>query len=250
MSAKEILIMAWDTATPLCTIALAKVGEDGKAEVLGEFQSYEGMHSRILPPEAARLLDGAGLAAKDLDLLAVGRGPGSFTGLRTGLALAKGMSMGANVPVLGISTLEVLAAMILENNSQALAAPVIDARHQEIFGAVYRIGPFDGSGLSLECLAEPKPMKPDSFTDFVTLAAGGLEVKIAGPALELTGRESAEGKIWPDNLQADLSITAPSAVMLARLAAVRFMNGELGDNPALPLYIRQPDIWPSGVVMQ
>jgi tRNA threonylcarbamoyladenosine biosynthesis protein TsaB len=113
-----MLILAFDTATEIATSALV---DDG--EVLGERVS----RAVTLLEDVDALLRQAGARTGDLDALAVGIGPGSFTGLRIGLATARGLALGLEIPVAGVSTLAALAA------GTPGGTPVIDARRREVF---------------------------------------------------------------------------------------------------------------------
>jgi tRNA threonylcarbamoyladenosine biosynthesis protein TsaB len=113
-----MLILAFDTATDVATSALV---DDG--EVLGERVS----RAVTLLEDVDALLRQAGARTRDLDGLAVGIGPGSFTGVRIGLATARGLALGLDLPVAGVSTLAALAAGAPD------AVPVIDARRHEVF---------------------------------------------------------------------------------------------------------------------
>ena len=113
-----MLILAFDTATDVATSALV---DDG--EVLGERIS----RAVTLLEDVDALLRQAGARTGNLDGLAVGIGPGSFTGVRIGLATARGLSFGLDLPVAGVSTLAALAA------GAPGATPVIDARRREVF---------------------------------------------------------------------------------------------------------------------
>jgi tRNA threonylcarbamoyladenosine biosynthesis protein TsaB len=113
-----MLTLAFDTATGVATSALVRDGHP-----LGE---RTGTAAEILG-DADELLRAAGAEPRDLDLLAVGVGPGSFTGVRIGLAAARGVALALDLPVAGVSTLAALAA------GAPGAVPVIDARRGEIF---------------------------------------------------------------------------------------------------------------------
>ena len=113
-----MLILAFDTATDVATSALV---DDG--EVLGERVS----RAVTLLEDVDALVRQAGSRTGDLDALAVGVGPGSFTGVRIGLATARGLALALDIPVAGVSTLAALAA------GASGAAPVIDARRGQVF---------------------------------------------------------------------------------------------------------------------
>jgi tRNA threonylcarbamoyladenosine biosynthesis protein TsaB len=113
-----VLILAFDTATDVATSALVADGE-----VLGERSS----RAVTLLEDVDALLRQAGAQTRELEALAVGIGPGSFTGVRIGLSTARGLALALGVPVAGVSTLEALAA------GAPGAVPVIDARRREVF---------------------------------------------------------------------------------------------------------------------
>jgi tRNA threonylcarbamoyladenosine biosynthesis protein TsaB len=118
-----VLILAFDTATDVATSALV---DDG--EVLGERTSVP----RTLLSDIDALLRQAGAHAGDIDALAVGTGPGSFTGTRIGLAVARGLALSLGMPAAGVSTLDALAAGGLVAGNPG-ATPVGDAKRGEVF---------------------------------------------------------------------------------------------------------------------
>lgn len=113
-----MLILAFDTATGRATSALV-----GDGEVLGERVST----TVTLLADLDALLRQAGAHVRDVEALAVGTGPGSFTGIRVGLAAARGLALALGLPVAGVSTLDALAA------GAPGALPVIDAKRREVF---------------------------------------------------------------------------------------------------------------------
>ena len=113
--------LAFDTATDVATVAIVRDGE-----VLGERRS----RAVSVLADVDELLRSAGIGPAELGLLAVGVGPGSFTGVRIGLAAARGLGLALDLPVAGVSTLEALAA------GAPGAVPVIDARRREVFALV------------------------------------------------------------------------------------------------------------------
>jgi tRNA threonylcarbamoyladenosine biosynthesis protein TsaB len=123
-----MLILAFDTATDLATSALV---DDG--EVLGERTS----RAVTLLEDVDALLRQAGLQTRDLDALAVGIGPGSFTGVRIGLSTARGLALALGIPAAGVSTLDAL-----EGGAPG-ALPVIDARRREVFVPGRVLAPVD-----------------------------------------------------------------------------------------------------------
>ena len=126
-----MLTLGIDTATKVCTVALAE-GE----KVLATYEINMGMtHSEGLVPQMEQLFQRTGIAKKDLELIAVSRGPGSFTGLRIGLATAEAMAYSLKIPMIAVSTLEVLAYNIPVDG--VILAPVLDAQKGNYYVALY-----------------------------------------------------------------------------------------------------------------
>jgi len=139
-----VLTLAFDTATAVATSALVDTASNGHLEVLGERRS----RAQTLLEDVDALFRQAGAHPSDLDRLAVGLGPGSFTGVRIGLAVARGLALSLDVPGSGVSTLGALAAGAPE------ALPVIDAKRREIFTLI------DGE----PCVLAPQDLPVDGGT--------------------------------------------------------------------------------------
>ncbi len=191
------LVLAFDTATPVATSALVLDGE-----LLGERAS----RAAAVLADADELLREAGFGPRDLGGLVVGTGPGSFTGIRIGLAAARGLALALELPVAGVSTLDALAAGLPG------ARPVIDARRREVF--VLR------DGMPVAC----RPVELDLEPGTVLVGDGAVRYR---PELEAAGAE-----IPPDR---DL-VHLPRASLHAALAR------DFGDADLVePIYVRLPD---------
>lgn len=124
-------ILAIDTSTMVSSISVL---ED--TSILGEYSlNQEKTHSELLLPMTDALLKGLGMQLKDIDVFAVGVGPGSFTGLRIGMSAVKTMAQVLDKKIVGVSTLEALAYGVM---TEKLIMPLIDARGKRFFAAVYK----------------------------------------------------------------------------------------------------------------
>jgi tRNA threonylcarbamoyladenosine biosynthesis protein TsaB len=192
-----MLTLAFDTATQVATSALV---DDG--EVLGERVS----RAQLLLEDVDALLRQGGAHPRDLDAVVVGVGPGSFTGVRIGLAVARGLALSLDLPGAGVSTLAALAAGAPE------ALPVIDARRREVF-----------------TLVEGEP---------AVLAPGDI---VVGPGAVLVG----DGAVRYRALFEEKGALVPDDADERHLPRARFhavLAGAVGPIEAIePLYLRVPD---------
>lgn len=128
-------ILNIETSTQVCSVALAK----GK-EILFEKVSADGpSHAVLLGCYVEEALSFAKEADLHIDAVAVSAGPGSYTGLRIGVSVAKGICYGSEIPLIAVPTLEILAskAVLLMKNTDALYCPMLDARRMEVYDAVF-----------------------------------------------------------------------------------------------------------------
>ena len=126
-----MIILSLDSTSPYSSVALTKSGR-----VLGHtFLDSGNTHSETLLPSVISLLDSNHLHSDDVDLFACSAGPGSFTGVRIGVSLLKGLCSGKGKPCVGVSTLEALAENLPYEN--ALLCPVMDARRSQVYNALF-----------------------------------------------------------------------------------------------------------------
>ncbi len=125
-------ILNIETATKNCSVSL---GTDGQLLDVLEYAGENYSHAEKLHVFIKQILDKNRLKTKDLNAIAVSMGPGSYTGLRIGVSTAKGLAYSLNIPLIAVSTLEVLARKI--NMESGYIIPVIDARRMEVYSAVY-----------------------------------------------------------------------------------------------------------------
>lgn len=123
-------LLAFETATEACSVALYVDGQ-----VLERFDVAPRRHAELSLPWAEQLLAEAGIARSQLDAIALGRGPGAFTGVRLAIAIAQGIALALDRPLLPVSTLQTLALRAPEQTTQVLAS--IDARMGEVYAARY-----------------------------------------------------------------------------------------------------------------
>jgi tRNA threonylcarbamoyladenosine biosynthesis protein TsaB len=201
------VLLAFDTATPLVTVAL----HDGDQAVVEHTSEQRMKHGEQLAPLIERAMDDVGIVRQDLTAVAVGVGPGPFTGLRVGLVTARTLGFVLDIPVYGVCSLDVLALEAVDTGTvSGDFAVATDARRREVYLASY-----DADGVRLDGPVVDKP---------ATLATEGPVV--------------GEGAVlYADAFPRPVGPTRPSATWLAR--AVAEERAELSDPE--PLYLRRPD---------
>ena len=199
------MLLAFDTATTRVTVAL----HDGE-RVVAEHVSDEGLrHGELLAPAIEQVLREAEAIPQDVSAIAVGVGPGPFTGLRVGLVTARTMAHALGIPVYGVCTLDVLAAEAVDAGLQDFLVAT-DARRKEVYLASYAAGQRDD---------EPQVVRPaDVATDRPVVGRGAT--------------------LYPDAFPHALDPEHPSAVVLCDVV-IRERHELLDPEP---LYLRRPDV--------
>ena len=223
-------ILGLDTAAGNCSVALWTDGA-----ILDRSEEFERGHAERLLPMLRDLVADAGIALRAIDAVAVTVGPGAFTGLRIGLAAARGIALAAGVPCFGVTTLEAIAedvGRLRRDHAVPATLPllvVLDSKRRDFYAQVFA--------------ANATPLTPPQVNDAERLAAAvaGDAVLVAGDgapalvaALAALGREAI----------AVAGCRTPQAAAVVRLAAGRWMQGERPSAPPAPLYLRPADTGP------
>lgn len=230
-------ILGIDTSTPIGSVALI----DGESLVAEHTLNIVKAHSSRLMPAIDTVLKWGDITADELDGCAVGIGPGSFTGIRIGIATIKSLCYALDKPIIGVSTLEAIAYNL--RWTEGLICPILDARRNESYGAIFRGGDewqrlTDDWCLPIEAvLAEIKTRRallPESENERARL----LQCTFVGDGLE-TYADAVQAALGEEIRFADAIFNAPRGATVAHLGAQRLQNGD-GDNywTLVPNYVR------------
>ena len=204
------LILCLETATTVCSVALAK---DGKLLAIREVnQGYT--HSENLTIFSEQVLSEAGHKFSDLDAIAVSKGPGSYTGLRIGVSAAKGFCFALEKPLIAVNTLRGMAYGAAKNvKEKSLLCPMIDARRMEVYCAFYDLDNNEIRSTSAEIITE------DSFADILK---ENKVIFFGDGAAKCKQAITHPNAIFIDN-------AFPSAGYLVQIAENKFANKEFED---------------------
>jgi tRNA threonylcarbamoyladenosine biosynthesis protein TsaB len=158
-----MIIVAIDTSHQVGRVSVARSGEVLAGGRFGERES----HLREIGSAVDRALSDAGLAVADIERLALVSGPGSFTGLRIGMAFVKGLHAASNIPVVTIDSLELLALAFTGRYS--LVLPLIDARKDEVYAALYAPSRLDDPARPADSILPPAVAAPAAFLQALML---------------------------------------------------------------------------------
>lgn len=227
------LILSIETGTDICSVALANDGE-----LMALRESDEGRdHAKKVALFVDELLRETGVQPSDLDAIAVGKGPGSYTGLRIGVSFAKGLCYGLNIPLVAVGSLDALAEVAIEDNEagildvenwdDAVLCPMVDARRMEVYTRL-----FDAEGRALN------EVSAEVVTEH-TFAEVRQERQLV-----IFGNGAAKCReVLPDATYINIT---PSARGLARLAHQRLSAGQTEDIAYFePFYLKDFIVIPS-----
>ena len=229
------LILSIETGTDICSVALANDGE-----LMALRESDEGRdHAKKVALFVDELLRETGVQPSDIDAIAVGKGPGSYTGLRIGVSFAKGMCYALDIPLIAIGSLDALAEVAREDFdagildieeedwSQAKLCPMVDARRMEVYAQVFDVEGEAQSDVVAEVVTEESFNEWRSKGKFVIFGNGA--------------KKCAE--VLPDAIIEDV---VPSARGIVRLAEEAFNAGKFEDLAYFePFYLKDFIVIPS-----
>jgi len=220
-----VLVLALDTALGATSAALYETGTETVRAAATE--PMERGHSEALMPMVERVIAEAGCSFADIGRFAVTIGPGSFTGLRIGIAAARGFALVHDKPVVGVSMLAAFAAPLLFGADRRPVAAAIDARNGMVFFQAFAMGGRTIAGPGLFPLEEAARKIGDGAVAFVGNAAEKLAIARKDASLDL---RPGSGFVRP--------LPAPEIAWVARLGAV----ADPATAPAKPLYLREANV--------
>lgn len=220
-------LLAIDTTADVCSLAL--LGPDTELSI---HEHLPRQHARQLLPRLDALFAEAGWPKRSLDAVVYGRGPGSFTGIRIAAGIAQGVALGADCPILPVSTLETLAYESASSDQEVWVA--LDARMQELYFARYH---FDAQGLPV-LIGEEQLLTPD-------------QLPVPAEGVRIVGNGWLTDYGFSPAWQAYLAENAPELVLPKAASAAKLAQKRLVDQPelalppeaALPVYLRDKVTW-------
>ncbi|MBR2465876.1 MAG: tRNA (adenosine(37)-N6)-threonylcarbamoyltransferase complex dimerization subunit type 1 TsaB [Clostridia bacterium] len=222
-----MIIMAFDSTAKSASVSVL----DGE-RVLAVYNVDNGLtQSELLLPMAEDILKSLKLKFSDVGLFACSVGPGSFTGVRIGVSLVKGLAFGRNVPCAAVSTLEALAENL--NGLKGLIVPVMDARRGQVYGAIY-----ESSENGLNCLVPDGAFAISELADMLR-DFSGMPIYLVGDGYEVAKRGLSELGINTESTPELLVLE--NAASVGKIALRKYERGECTtDLEIAPTYLRMP----------
>jgi tRNA threonylcarbamoyladenosine biosynthesis protein TsaB len=218
-------VLAIDTALAACSAAVLDTGNGGV--IASESAAMERGHAEALMPLLKRVVKASGVAFTEFERIVVTTGPGSFTGLRVGIAAARGFGVATHIPVVGVTTLSAYAAPYLAADDKTPIVVAIDARHEHVYLEVFGAGGRASTAPQLAPLSE------------AIRAAAQAPARIVGSAAQAV----ADGLANNPNLTKPIVVDTRRAPDIAWVAQVGAAVLE-AQAPPKPQYLRAPDAQP------
>ena len=232
---KNVTLLALDTATEACSVALLRGGEKTH---LAQFAQRE--HTKHILPMVDEILAQAGITLSQVDALVFGRGPGSFTGVRIGAGIAQGLAFGADLPVIPVSNLAVMAQAAYAQYQAENVLTAIDARMNEVYFAQWqaqKVRSDFGEFLDWQPMIAEQVCSPSKVIEQV------VQQHRENAVLAGTGW-AAYPELSEANLGKATEITLPSALYMLDLALPKWFAGEtISPLEIEPIYLRNEVTW-------
>lgn len=222
-----MIILSIDSSATAASVALT---EDSK--LIGEFfTNTDFTHSRTLAPMIENLLTVTGKEVKDVDMIAVTNGPGSFTGVRIGVSVAKGIAFADDLPCFGISTLEAMAYNL--TMTDCIVCAVMDARRSQVYNAMFRIRFGE-----VERLCDDRAIAIEELKAEINEKYNGERVILVGDGSTITMREVMDLPMSVEMAEEPLRFQRASSVAAAAMTRIKAEEKPLTAAELLPSYLR------------
>ena len=222
-----MITLAFDTSAKIASCAVL----DG-CRALASYSIDNGLtQSELIMPMAESLLASLKLKISDIELIATSVGPGSFTGVRIGVSMAKGLAFGKNIPISPVSTLEALAENLFP--LEGILVPTMDARRNQVYNAL-----FECDGKSITRSTEDRAISLDELCSELS-AYKGKRIYLSGDGYEVTSRALEAAGI---NFERTPTVLIPESAVSVGLVGQRMHEAGLSvsDTELLPTYLRLP----------
>ena len=217
-------VLALDSGGSACSVAVAA----GDSVLRVKHREMPHGQAEALLPMVDRAMREASLEASALDLVAVTTGPGSFTGIRVGLAAARGIALALDIPLFGVTSFEAAAAACVTSPAAGSLLVALESRRVDLF-----IQLFDPVR---HALGDPAAIIPEALAEFVTASIAGRSLVIAGDAAA-----RAQAALAASGYLSVVEGGEPAAIGALRVILRRWHRGEQ-PGPARPYYLRPPDV--------
>lgn len=232
--------LAIDASTEACSVALQVNGDSSNSRVYSRYDLCPQSHSLQLLPMVDEVLKEAGIKLSQCDGLIFGRGPGSFTGVRIGVGVAQGLAFAADMPVVGVSSLQAMAQLAFNKYQQTHVIAAIDARMGEVYNGYFVL---DENNLMQEQLLADQSgeavtapnLVGDRLTGIVTSLVYGV-----GTGWDAYNEDLSHFK--SNNGTPDILFPSAEAMLMLGVAAFSRDEGVAAEN-AQPVYVRDTVSW-------